>query len=51
MLPVLKGMLKETITVTINENDLLITLLVKSKIDLKGKLADPEEVKIMFHMF
>jgi len=51
ILPTIRSMLKEAIIIENNDCDLSIMLNVKPKVDIKGKLADPEEVKIMLHIF
>lgn len=47
--PLLKDMLKKSIEIKKNESDLLISLIVKSKV--KGDLAKPDEIIIMLKMF
>ena len=51
MLPLMRDMLKEAIEIEEYEDDLNIILKVKPRVEIKGNLADPEEFKIMLHMF
>jgi hypothetical protein len=47
--PLLKDMLNQSIEIKKRESDLLVSLIVKSKV--KGNLAEPEEIIIMLKMF
>lgn len=49
ILPNLKNMLKEAIEIETNLSELVITLVVKSKIE--GIIAEPEEVIVMLKMY
>jgi hypothetical protein len=51
IIPSLRNMLKEAIKVEIHEKDLEIHMLVKTHKKLGENFADPNEVKIMLHMF
>ncbi|MFX0075239.1 MAG: hypothetical protein ACFE96_07345 [Candidatus Hermodarchaeota archaeon] len=48
-LPSLKDMLKEAINIQINVSDFSIKMIVKKEV--KGNLAEPEEVIIMLKMY
>ena len=50
-IPSLKDMLKEATKIEVDEHNLVLKLIVKSKIDLKGDFASPSEVKEMLQMF
>ncbi len=47
----LRNMLKEAIKVETYEKNLEINMLVKSNTKLGNDFADPNEIKIMLHMF
>lgn len=47
----LKEMLASTIEIKVDENNLVITMIVKSKNQLSRNLANPNEVKTMLRMF
>jgi hypothetical protein len=47
--PLLKDMLKEQIEINKNESKLQISIIIKSEV--KGNLAEPEEIIIMLKMF
>ncbi|MFX1358201.1 MAG: hypothetical protein ACFFA8_13085 [Promethearchaeota archaeon] len=47
--PLLKDILKKSIEIQKDESNLLISIIVKSKV--KGNLAEPEEIIIMLKMF
>ena len=47
----LKDMLKEATNIEVDEDNLVLKLIVKSKIDLKDDFASPNEVKEMLQMF
>lgn len=47
----LKEMLKEATEIEVDKDNLVLTLIVKSKIELKEDFADPKEVIEMLQMF
>ncbi len=50
-IPALKGMLNNAVKVSVDVENLTITLTVTSKIKLNDDFADPNEVKVMLHIF
>jgi len=51
IIPILRDMLKEVTEIKLDKENLVLTIIVNPKTEIKGILADSNEVKTMFHMF